>query len=239
MLSRQPNQQPTRMIIIAILLSLLVIGVFSYLSPSNLVATGITSSSQATTVATDTPFWWQYEHLAILKEDLATREIDAATRRAYEEEIRQIEAALTAIANSRTALAATPRTSLADRTVIAPTSTPVATLAPPPTGILENFNTPPVLKGVHVISAWQDWVDGVWVEVYSGNFLDDPQQGVVFALPHGETSSSSNQASGLLLAPVKGGTLRITASQAHILTLVDEQGTTLTFDAQVMRLAAQ
>jgi len=194
-------------------------------------------------IVTETPtiisFWWRHEQMALLQEDLATLDLDADTRRAYEDEIQRMESSLTAIAESRSALAATSRSNLADRTISAPTSTPVATLMPPPTGILENFNTPPILKGVRIVSAWQNWVEGDWIEVYSGHLSSYLEQGVIFVIPSGEAVNTSSQSEGLILSPVKGGALYITEATTSTLTLQDEKGTTFLFDIQNMNLTTK
>lgn len=236
---RQLHYRSATTLIVSAILILLVIGFVIAQPAENLVATDITSPPQATETPTNTLFWWRYEQIAMLKEDLATLDLDAETRQRYEEEVHRMEASLTAIAESRTALAATPRISSDERSVTSPASTPVATQEPAPTGILEDFNTPPILKGVRIISAWQNRVGEGWVEVYSGNLSDDLEQGVIFAVRRGETTGVSNQTGGLILAPGKGGALRITDSHGHILTLRDAEGTLLRFDTQTMNFVVQ
>ncbi len=91
-------------------------------------------------------------------------------------------------------------------------------------GVLNDLFPPPHLSAYQITNAWQDQVNGVWVQVYAGSQIENPEQGLVVV------SYENAPGGGVVLAPAQSGLLRITASDRSRLTLQNDSGIEYYFD---------
>jgi hypothetical protein len=145
--------------------------------------------------------------------------VDAPTRNSLEE-----KAAL--IANEQEAQAQAQAVGALKPTG-APGALPSAAPEQRPTGIFEDVIGPFSPQEMIVTNAWQDRVNGQWVQVYAGASADDPTQGLVAVLVQPLSASTGS----LHATPSRAGAVRITSAHGSLLTLTAEDGSIFVFDA--------
>lgn len=104
--------------------------------------------------------------------------------------------------------------------------TPAPDLARP-RGIVEEVQGPFSSQEITVENAWQEQVNGQWVQVYAGALASDPAQGVVIVL----AQTSEGMTGSRHPTPVKAGAVRLVSADGLRLTLVAASGATIYFDA--------
>jgi len=104
--------------------------------------------------------------------------------------------------------------------------TPAPDLARP-RGIVEEVQGPFSSQEITVENAWQEQVNGQWVQVYAGALASDPAQGVVIVL----AQTSEGMSGSRHPTPVKAGAVRLVSADGLRLTLVAASGATIYFDA--------
>ena len=96
-----------------------------------------------------------------------------------------------------------------------------------PRGIIEEVQGPFSSQEITVENAWQEQVNGQWVQVYAGALASDPAQGVVIVL----AQTSAGITGSRHPTPVKAGAVRLVRADGLRLTLVAASGATSYFDA--------
>jgi hypothetical protein len=110
-----------------------------------------------------------------------------------------------------------------------PANAPTVNTQARPRGILNRQQGPFGSQYALVENAWQDTVDGVWVQVFAGHLTQESKQGVVIV----NVLKSDLDTSGPLetfKTPTASGSVRIVAADGTKLTLKAADGKTWVFD---------
>jgi hypothetical protein len=111
---------------------------------------------------------------------------------------------------------------------------PSDTPTPWRSGIFESGNAPFPSSVYYIENQWQDVVEGEHVNVFAGEYTQDPSQGVVMlALTSLDGKALSVKESP---TPTKVGALKIVSANGFVLRLISTKGSSFTMDAATQTL---
>ncbi len=115
---------------------------------------------------------------------------------------------------------------------------PIVTEGPYRVGIIKPCDAPISSENAHIVSCWQDILNGLKTKVFTGAQsaqLGDSQQGVIYVMTVPDYPRETSVVT--FLTPIKAGAVRIVKAKGDLLTLVSATGcNTWTFRVSTKQL---